>query len=198
MTSNLAIAMAQSGQKTIIIDADFRKPMQHNIFQVNHQDIGLSSILAGMVSTQDAIKQTEIENLDLLTCGPKVPNPSEMLNSESFSKLLEYLSEIYDRIIIDSPPVMPVTDAQIIAAICDITLLVLRAEKSTRKISLQARDGLLSVGAHLLGAVVNDVSKGHRYGYYSGYGHYYGTYGTSQKKSTDMKSCSRFGKSPKN
>jgi polysaccharide biosynthesis transport protein len=187
MTSNLGIAMAQSGQKTLIIDADFRKPMQHNIFQVNHDDIGLSSILAGIVSTEKAIKRTEIENLELLTCGPQVPNPSEMLNSETFSKLLGYLSEIYDRIIIDSPPVMPVTDAQIIAAISDITLLVLRAEKSTKKVSQQARDGLLSVGAHLLGAVVNDVSKGHRYGYYSDYGHYYGHYGydSDKKKKTE-------------
>ena len=182
MTSNLGIAMAQSGQKTLIIDADFRKPMQHNIFQTNHEDRGLSSVLAGMISSKEAIKSTEIKNLELLTCGPQIPNPSEMLNSESFSKLLEYLSEKYDRVIIDSPPVMPVTDAMIIAAICDITLLVLRAEKSTRKMSMQARDGLLSVGAHLLGAIVNDVSKSSRYGYYSGYGYSYGYYGDGRHK----------------
>jgi succinoglycan biosynthesis transport protein ExoP len=190
LVSNLGIAMAQAGQKTLIIDADFRKPMQHKIFQVNHEERGLSSVLAGMLSSKEAIHRTEVEGLELLTCGPEVPNPSEMLNSESFTKLLEYLCEKYDRIIIDSPPVMPVTDAQIVAAVCDITLLVLRAEKSTRKISQQARDGLLSVGAHLLGAVVNDVPKRGRYGYYSGYGNYYSYYGYGDKrrksKNTDV------------
>ena len=109
-----------------------------------------------------------------------------MLNSEAFANMLRSLSEKYDRIVIDSPPVMPVTDAQILAALCDITLLILRAEKSTRKISQQARDGLLSVGAHILGAIVNDVSRRNgRYGYYSGYGYYYGYghYGRSREKS---------------
>ena len=185
LVSNLAIAMAQAGQKTLILDADFRKPMQHMIFNVNHNDVGLSSILAGITPSGEAIQPTEVEGLELLPCGRSVPNPSEMLNSDSFAQLLEILSDKYDRVIIDSPPVMPVTDAQILGATCDITLLVLRAEKSTRKISQQARDGLLSVGAHVLGALVNDVPKKGRYGYYSGYGHYYSYgYGHSKKKKT--------------
>jgi succinoglycan biosynthesis transport protein ExoP len=183
--------MAQAGQKTLILDADFRKPMQHKIFEVDHEDSGLSSILAGTTTLEETICPTEIKGLELLACGPQVPNPSEMLNSESFNKLLEILSNKYDRVIIDSPPVMPVTDSQILAAICDITLLVLRAEKSTRKMSQQARDGLLSVGAHILGAVINDVPKKGRYGYYSGYGYYYGYYGDNRrkkKKANDKKS----------
>ena len=183
LVSNLAIAMAQAGQKTLILDADFRKPMQHRIFNVNHNDVGLSSILAGITPSGEAIRPTEVEGLELLPCGRSVPNPSEMLNSDSFAQLLEILSDKYDRIVIDSPPVMPVTDAQILGAVCDITLLVLRAEKSTRKTSQQARDGLLSVGAHILGVVVNDVPKKSRYGYYSGYGYYgYYGYGHSKKK----------------
>jgi len=182
LVSNLCIAMAQAGQKTLALDADFRKPMQHKIFEVNHQDKGLSSVLTGATTLEEAIRPTEVKGLELLPCGPDVPNPSEMLNSESFAKLLELLSNKYDRVIIDSPPVMPVTDAQILAATCDITLLVLRAEKSTRKTSQQARDGLLSVGAHLLGAVVNDVPRKSRYGYYSSYG-YYGYYGYGRRKS---------------
>jgi len=182
LVSNLAIAMAQAGQKTLILDADFRKPMQHKIFEVNHEDRGLSSVLAGTMTLEQAIWPTEIKGLDLLPCGPDVPNPSEILNSDSFAKLLELLTNKYSRIIVDSPPVMPVTDAQILAAICDITLLVLRAEKSTRKISQQARDGLLSVGARVLGAVVNDVPKKGHYGYYGGYGYYYGHYGDGRRK----------------
>ena len=136
--------------------------------------MGLSSILAGITPSGEAIRPTEVEGLELLPCGRSVPNPSEMLNSDSFAQLLEILSDKYDRVIIDSPPVMPVTDAQILGAVCDITLLVLRAEKSTRKISQQARDGLLSVGAHILGALVNDVPKKGRYGYHIGYESYYG------------------------
>jgi capsular exopolysaccharide synthesis family protein len=189
LVSNLAIAMAQAGQKVLILDGDFRKPAQHKIFEVDFQDRGLSSTLAGTTTLEDAIWSTEIKGLDLLPCGPDVPNPSEILNSETFAKLLEQLSSKYDRVIIDSPPVMPVTDAQILAAICDVTLLVLRAEKSTRKMSQQARDGLLSVGAHVLGVVVNDVPKKGHYGYYSSYGYYYGeySYGHKKKKAGDGK-----------
>ncbi len=177
LVSNLGIALAQAGQKTLILDADFRKPMQHKIFEVNHEEIGLSSVLAGTSTLEEAIQLSKIKGLELLTCGPDVPNPSEILNSESFAKLLEDLANRYDRVIIDSPPVMPVTDSQILAAVSDITLLVLRAEKSKRKISQQARDGLMSVGARILGVVVNDVSKSSSYGYYGYYG-----YGRRKKK----------------
>jgi capsular exopolysaccharide synthesis family protein len=183
LVSNLAIAMAQAGQKTLILDADFRKPMQHKIFEANHHDSGFSSVLAGTTTLEETIQPTEVKGLELLPCGLDVPNPSEILNSESFAKLLELLSNKYDRVIIDSPPVMLVTDAQILGAICDITLLVLRAEKSTRKNSQQARDGLLSIGAHLLGVVVNDVPRKSRYGYYyGGYGYHYGYYGDGHRK----------------
>jgi capsular exopolysaccharide synthesis family protein len=187
LVTNLAITMAQAGQKTIILDADFRRPMQHEIFKTDREK-GLSSVIAGAVSMHEAIKPTGIDGLDLLTCGPEVPNPSEMINSKQFSDILQSLSEKYDRIVIDSPPVMPVTDSQILSAICDVTVVVLRADKSSRRTSQQARDGLESVGAHLLGAVVNDVSRrnGH-YGYY-GYGRYgyrhYGYYGKDKKKKT--------------
>jgi succinoglycan biosynthesis transport protein ExoP len=178
LASNLAIAMAQAGQKTIIVDADFRRPMQHEIFKINYRDRELGSVLACARTLQEAIQPTGIEGLEILPCGPDVPYPSEMLNSESFARTLEQLSKKYDRIVIDSPPVMPVTDSQILAAICNITLLVLRAEKSTRKASQQARDALLSVGAHMLGAVVNDVhGKNGHYGYYSGPGYYYHYHG---------------------
>jgi len=183
LVSNLGIALAQAGQKTLILDADFRKPMQHKIFEVNHEEIGLSSVLAGTTTLEEAIQPTKVKGLELLTCGPDVPNPSEILNSESFAKLLEDLSNTYDRVIIDSPPVMPVTDAQILAAVSDITLLVLRADKSNRKTSQHARDGLMSVGARILGAVVNDVSKHSRYGYYG----YYNYARRKKKKAGDRK-----------
>ncbi len=133
------------------------------------------------MTLDEAIQPGPVKGLDILTCGPEVPNPSEMLNSDAFIETLKKLSERYDRIIVDSPPIRPVADSQILAAICDITLLVLRAEKSTRRLSQQTRDARLSVGAHIFGVVVNDVSRKHsRYGYYAGYG-YYG-YGHKKKK----------------
>ncbi len=172
VVSNLAIAMAQAGQKTLVLEADFRKPMQNKIFGVNHNNKGLSSVLTGTNELEEVIKSTCVSGLDILTCGPDVQNPSETLHSASFAKLIKLLAKQYDRIIVDSPPVLPVTDAQILASICQITILVLRAEKSTRKTSQQARDALQRVGARVLGVVVNDVPKNGRYGYYGGNGYY--------------------------
>jgi capsular exopolysaccharide synthesis family protein len=182
--------MAQAGQKTLVIDADLRKPVQHNIFQIDSREEGLSNLLAGNVNLKDVIQPGPVDGLDIINCGIEVPNPSEVLNSNSFAKVLKVFSERYDRVIIDSPPVGPVADSQILAALCDITLLVLRAEKSTRRQSQHARDSLLSVGGHILGAIVNDVPRKHgRYGYYyagryGGYGYYghYGYYGNREKK----------------
>jgi len=172
VVSNLAIAMAQAGQKTLILEADFRKPMQNKIFGVNHDNKGLSSVLAGTDEIEDVIKTTCVSGLDLLTCGPEVSNPSETLHSANFTKLVKLLEKQYDRIIVDSPPVLPVTDAQILASICKITILVLRAEKSTRKASQRAYETLQRVDARVLGLVVNDVPKSGRYGFYGGNGYY--------------------------
>jgi len=172
VVSNLAIAMAQAGQKTLILEADFRRPMQHKVFGLNHHDRGLSSVLGNTEDLDKVIQPTYVQGLDLLACGPEVPDPSETLHSENFAKLMKLLAKKYDRVIVDSPPVLPVTDAQILASICQITLLVLRAEKSTRKASRQAHDALVRVGAHVLGVVVNDVPKNGRYGYHGGYGYY--------------------------
>lgn len=178
LVSNLAITMAQANQKTLILDADFRKPMQHNIFEIGNET-GLSSVLTGNATLEEALQSGPVDGLEILTCGPNIPNPSEMLSSEAFADLLKSLSIRYDRVIVDSPPVIPVADSQILGAICDIVILVLKAEKSTRKLSQQSIGMLMSVNAHLLGSVVNNVTrKQGKYGYYSGYGHYkYSHYG---------------------
>lgn len=173
LASNLGITMAQAGQRTLVLDADFRRPMQHRMFEIDDES-GLSNVLSGQSSPDQVIRPGSVKGLDILPCGPVPPNPSEMLNSDAFADLISDLADKYDRILIDSPPVMPVADARILGAICHVTLMVLRAEKSTRKASEQARDGLLSVGARILGVVVNDVPRGKdRYGYYSGYGYGY-------------------------
>jgi capsular exopolysaccharide synthesis family protein len=175
--SNLAIAMAQAGQKTLVLDADFRRPMQHRIFGLDRRSKGLSSVLAGQMELSDAIEHLSAENLDVLTCGPDVSNPAEMLNSKRFAEIITTLAKQYDRVLIDSPPVVAVTDAQILAARCDVTILVLRARKSMRRVSMQACESLLGVDGRLLGVIVNDVPrKSDRYGYATGYGYHSYTY----------------------
>ena len=190
LTSNLSIAMAQAGQRTLIIDADMRKPMQHQIFEAE-SGMGLADVLAGATTPDAAIQKTDVDGLDILPCGTIPPNPSEMLNSQAFVGMLQELSERYDRLVIDAPPVMPVTDARIVAAVSDACVLVLRSEKSTRKVAQQAAQGLMSVGACILGAVVNDVSKrAGRYGHYGyGYGYGYGsTYGGQSSAAEEVRS----------
>jgi capsular exopolysaccharide synthesis family protein len=191
VASNLAITMAQAGHKILLLDADLRRPMQHKIFQIDSREKGLSELIAGAIDIEDAIHHGPTENLDILCCGVDIPNPSEVLNSSSFSRVLKELTDRYDRVIIDSPPVGPVADGQILSAISKVTILVLRAEKSTRRHSQQARDNILSVGGRILGAVVNDVPQRQgRYGYYSGYDRYggYGYYGHKEKKTVSENS----------
>jgi len=181
LASNLAIAMAQAGQKTLILDANFGKSMQNMIFEVNHHDVGLSTTLAGITTSGAAIQPTCIKGLELLPSGPDAPNPSEMLNSNRFVQLLEILSDRYDRVIIDSPAVVPITDARTLASICDTTILAVRIDKATRKKSRQARDGLFNAGARILGVVVNDVPKNGRHGYYDAHGQNNGCHGPMKK-----------------
>jgi capsular exopolysaccharide synthesis family protein len=181
MASNLAIAIAQSGRKVLLIDADTRKPMMHRIFNLG-DEVGLSSVLLGQATTAEAIQKTHADGLDIMPCGPIPPNPSEILNSQTFLDTVDALCSQYDQIVIDSPPVEPVTDSRILAASCDVTLLVLRAEKSTRRLSAHARDALIGVGANLLGVIVNAVPRGQDgYSYYSGYGYYRYGYGRNNE-----------------
>lgn len=175
LASNLAIAIAQAGQKTILIDADFRRPTQQDIFELRSEQ-GMSSAMAGRASLEQVIQHTAVERLDVIPCGPIPPNPSEIINSPAFLKALEELGKRYDYVLIDSPPVMPITDARILGAMCGSTILAVWAGRSTRRLAEAARDGLLSVGAHILGTVINGAPVGDgRYGYGGKYG-YYGRY----------------------
>lgn len=166
LAANLAIAMAQAGNRVLLLDADFRKPTQHSVFDIQTSG-GLSSVLAGEAALSQVIQRTPIAGLSVLPCGPIPANPSEILNSQSFADLLDELAAKYDHVLLDSPPLLAVTDARILAASCDATVLALRAERSTRKGARDACDLLQSVGSRILGVVVNDVSRRHGlYGYY--------------------------------
>jgi succinoglycan biosynthesis transport protein ExoP len=179
LVSNLGIAMAQTGKKTLIVDADLRKPKQQRIFVKTGHGKGFVDVLAGTTTLDEAIRPTEIPGLEVLESGGTVPNPSELLGSEAFWAFFEQLECKYDQILVDSPPVGIIVDAQILAARCGLTLLVVRAQKSLRGTTQRARNALSIVGARVVGAVVNDVSKRDmRYSHYSsgGYNYYYGNH----------------------
>ncbi len=158
LASNLAIAMAQAGRRVLLIDADFRSPAQHQLFDVS-EHVGLSSVLQDEESLDNAIQRTAVERLDLLPCGPIPNTPSEMLNGEKFIAVLGEAASRYDQVILDSAALAEVSDARIIGANCDGTLLVVRAGRTERRRGEQACDDLLSVGAHILGVIVNDVPR---------------------------------------
>lgn len=183
-TSNLGIAMAQAGNKVLILDADFRKPVQHKNFCITDNGVGLPGVLAGNHSLNDAIHHTEVDGLDVLVCGEIPHNPAEILNSRAFADTLQQLTESYDHILLDAPPVLPVTDACILGALTDTAILVLRPEKSRRRPSQHAVEELLRVGTQILGVVVNDADANKRlsgyYGYGSRYGNTYYAYGYGQ------------------
>ena len=128
VSANVAITYAQAGYKTLIIDGDMRKPTQHYNFETSNYD-GLSNLIIGKSDFDKAIRSTRVDNLDLLTSGPVPPNPSELIASESFSKLYNQLLDIYDFVLIDTPPVISVTDAQVFLQHVPHCVLVIDAEK---------------------------------------------------------------------
>jgi capsular exopolysaccharide synthesis family protein len=167
--------LAQAGRKVLVLDGDFRRPTQHKIFDID-ESIGLSSVLAGTSSLENAIRRVNVDRVDVLPCGPLPANPSEILNSDMFKELLAQLTAKYDNIILDSPPVTAVADARILSAMCDGTMLVLRAGKTTQRVAENACDALMSVGGTVHGIIVNGVSpRALRNGYQYGYGYRNGT-----------------------
>ena len=129
--SNLGVTFSQNGQSVIILDCDFRKPSIHKFFNISNS-AGITDILLGEEKLEETIQHYN-SNTDILTAGNIPPNPSEILGSQSMINLLSFLSERYDIVIIDSPPVGVVTDAQIISASVDGTLVVIRAEETKAK-----------------------------------------------------------------
>ncbi len=160
--SNLAISLAQSGHRTLLIDCDLRKPTQHRIFRVDG-GIGISDVMTGNAKLRDAIRPTSVEGLYLLPCGTIPWKPAEMLESKRFAQAMQGLAGEFDRVVIDSPPVLPVIDSRILAASADATLLVLRMDSSSRKLSAEAVHELQKVGASIIGGIANDLVTTDRY-----------------------------------
>ena len=166
LVSNIAIAMAEAGKRVLLIDADLRKCALHRVFTMALEP-GLAKVLTGRAPIERAIRTTYIERLDLLSGGSTDIDPSRLFHSPQFEQTLAALRSRYDHICIDAPPVLPVSDAYVLAALSDGVVLVVRAGKSRRRDCIRARDGLLGVGANILGLAVNDANaRPPRYAYY--------------------------------
>lgn len=157
-SANLAVVFAQQDKKVLIVDADMRKPSLHLRFRKNNQT-GLSNILAGHMGLKETVLESGVPNLDLITCGPIPPNPSELLGSKAMKELLIEAKEKYDFIIFDTPPALAVADSQVLATICDGVLLVCRS-KHTESEGLYKTVELFKMShAKILGIVLNDQEK---------------------------------------
>lgn len=153
---NVAVLFASQGKKVLLVDADMRKPSLHTVFQVSNQK-GLSTILTDeKPNPASVIYPLEQNHLFLLTSGIQPPNPSELLASKQMNILMQYFKEHYDLVIFDLPPILPVTDAQIMASKVDGTVFVIRHNLAHLNEVLQAKEMLQRVQANVIGAVFND------------------------------------------
>jgi capsular exopolysaccharide synthesis family protein len=173
IATNLAAILAQRDTRVLLIDADLRRPNVHHRFGLNGKT-GLTTVLTGTTTLEETVQNVpEIPNLDILPSGPVPPFPTEMLGSEAMESLLKRCGEIYDHIVIDSPPILSVTDGVLLARQSDAVVLVVRHGKSSKHVVRRARDLLLRSGAPITGIVLNavDLSSPEYYGYYgySGY-----------------------------
>lgn len=192
---NLAIVLAQAGNNVVLLDGDLRRPSQHEIFNLPNKR-GVTSLLLKLNVddseievrnlVEDTVQPTQVEGLQIMTCGPIPPNPSELLGSTKMRRLLEVLDKQYDFVILDSPPVLSVTDAAVLSALAGTTLVVVRANKSRKGEFKQVVERLEDVNANLAGAVLNSLksgSEGHNFYYY--YKDPYYTYGDDASKDDD-------------
>lgn len=169
-TANLATAVAQAGNKVLLLDCDLRKPIQHKIFELNGR-LGLTNYLVGNLSLEQAIQDTRVPGLQVMTSGPIPPNPSELLGSQRLRQLLELAKERYDLILADAPPAVAVSDAAVLASVVDGVILVIRAGETKIEMVQEAKALLERAKARVVGTVLNAVKRrGGSYYYYYYYG----------------------------
>jgi capsular exopolysaccharide synthesis family protein len=160
--------MAQAGQRVLLIDADMRRPRGHEVFGVK-SDPGLSNVLVGAAKPSDVVHKTAVANLWVMAAGKTPPNPAELLGSRRFVELLGAVKEEFDLVVIDTPPVMAVTDAAIAAHRASGVLFVVAAEQTNRQAAQQALDQLEHARARFLGVVLNRVDLERESFYYARY-----------------------------
>lgn len=195
IASNLAVSIAQSGSKVLLIDGDLRKPCVHKLFGISNSK-GLTNLLLSENKIhQDFIQKPEIDNLDIIASGPIPPNPSEILGSASMKEILERLRYGYDIILIDTPPVGTVTDAAVLSTGADGVILVVHSGKVEIKAAQRAKELLLQVNANIMGTILNDVNIHDQDGYY--YSYYYSGTENEKKRSLFKKKRTRDNQLPK-
>jgi capsular exopolysaccharide synthesis family protein len=168
VASNLAVSLAQAGQRVLLIDADMRKPKAHEIFRVK-QEPGLSNVMVGSSKASEAVRKTSVSGLWVLTAGRIPPNPAELLGAPRFREFMGSLKAHFDWIIVDTPPVMAVTDANIVAHLATGVVFVVGAEMTSRHAAKRALDQLEQANARFVGAVLNRVDLQRNAYYYSQY-----------------------------
>lgn len=176
LSANLAICMAQSGRKVLLIDADMRKPRIHKLIKIENNANGLAAVIEGKVPLAEAVRPAGIINLSVLCCGGRPANPAELLTSPNFPVIIEETRKLYDVVIIDTPPLLAVSDPCVVAARVDGVILTLRLRKNGRPLAERARDILSALDAKVLGVVLNGNDKDSaRKDGYSYYGYQYGS-----------------------
>lgn len=175
ISSNLATAFVQDGNKVLLVDCDMRKGRQHKVFQVTNEQ-GLSTLLLGPInikSVKQFVQHTKINNLDILTMGIVPPNPSELLNSENNKQLMDVLKEEYDLIIYDGVPINGLTDSVIMSKLVDEVVVVTAMKQTPMELLEQTKKTLEAVDANFAGIIVNKVPNKAGGYYYGNYGSYY-------------------------
>lgn len=168
--ANLGVVFAQEGKKVLVVDSDMRKPTLHHTFGI-FNTLGLSTVLSKQNEFNHAIQETSIVGLFVLPSGPIPPNPAELLSSKTFDIFIEEIKKKYDVIIFDAPPLLSVSDAQVLSSHCDGTLLIIHSKVAEREDVLKAQSILTASHAKILGVVLNNykMPKNRKYYY-----HYYG------------------------
>lgn len=158
VAANMAVAYAQAGKKTLLLDADLRRPTGHHTFEVSNR-VGLSTAIVNEIPVSQVISKTNFDHLDLLTSGPVPPNPAELLSAAKFDAIMIHLKTQYDMVIIDSPPILSVTDAQLLSKNADGVVLVTNVEKNNRDRLNEAIELLGKSKANIIGIVLNHRKK---------------------------------------
>ncbi|MBE4907203.1 CpsD/CapB family tyrosine-protein kinase [Bacillus luteolus] len=167
-TANIAVVFAQQGKKVLLIDADLRKPTAHYTFRVDN-NVGLTNVLLKQTTLPMAVRETHQENLYVLPSGPIPPNPAELLGSRSMEQLGNQVFEEFDMVIFDTPPVLAVTDAQILANKSDGIVLVVSSGTTENEAAIKAKELLVNAKGKILGVVLNNKKmKDSQYYYYYG------------------------------
>jgi polysaccharide biosynthesis transport protein len=169
--ANLAVSFGQLGESVLAVEADLRRPRLHRIFDVRNSK-GLSGYLTGQYPLKEAIQKTSIENIWVLPSGPLPPNPAELLNSKRMKDMLEEVRQVFDIILLDSPPILAVVDPVITAALVDVTILVVQSGKIARNAFLKAVEELRRARAKIIGVLFNQTQVENA-GYFSNYDRYY-------------------------